>query len=110
LSPEINLQEFATAHEGGAFVVDVREPREYLDGHVPGALLIPLAQLLSRLSELPKGEPVFVICASGNRSRTAAHWLRDRGLDAISVDGGTSGWIAAGYRLVHGPEAGTSVA
>lgn len=110
MSSETDLPAFATAHAGGALVIDVREPREYLDGHVPGALLMPLAQVLSRTSELPTGEPVFVICASGNRSRTATSWLRDRGYDASSVAGGTSGWIASGRPVVHGAQPHSSVA
>ena len=50
-------------------LVDVREAREYADGHVPGAVLMPMGQLASRLAELDRAKPVFVICASGNRSR-----------------------------------------
>lgn len=110
MGPETNLQAFTTAHAGGALVVDLREPREYLDGHVPGALLIPLAQLLSRLSDLPTSQPLFVICASGDRSRTATGWLRDRGFDASSVTGGINGWVAAGHRIVQGTQPDTSVA
>ena len=104
MGSDTDLEAFATAHAGGAFVIDVREPREYLDGHVPGALLVPIAQLLSRLSELPKDEPVLLVCASGNRSKTATSWLRDRGFDANSVAGGASGWISSGRSVVSGPE------
>jgi rhodanese-related sulfurtransferase len=110
MGSESDVDTFATAHAGGAFVLDVREPREYLDGHVPGALLVPLAQLLSRLSELPKGETVFVICASGNRSKTATSWLNDRGFEATSVAGGTSGWVSSGRTVVIGLEPDASVA
>jgi rhodanese-related sulfurtransferase len=90
--------------------VDVREPGEYLGGHVPGARLIPLAQVLARRAELPSGERVFVICASGNRSKSATDWLRGSGIDAVSVLGGTSGWLAAGWPVVRGPHANESAA
>ena len=110
MRPEIDLQAFTAAHADGAFVLDVREPGEYLGGHVPGARLMPLAQVLARQSELPTGEPVFVICASGNRSKSATDWLRASGVDAVSVQGGTSGWIAQGRPVVRGAHANESAA
>ena len=109
MAPEIDLQAFAAAHADGAFVIDVREPREYVEGHVPGATLIPLAQVLSRKSELPSGERVFVVCASGNRSKSATDWLRSSGIEAVSVAGGTSGWIAQGRPVIRGAHANESV-
>ncbi len=105
MRPEVDVQAFAAAHADGAFVLDVREPHEYLGGHVPGAQLMPLAQVLSRRSELPRGETVYVVCASGNRSKTATDWLRGRGVDAVSVVGGTSAWIAKGHPVVTGAHA-----
>jgi rhodanese-related sulfurtransferase len=69
----------------------VREPLEYVAGHVPGARLVPLAQVPARLRDRPPGAPVYVICATGNRSKTAAGWLRNAGVDAGSVAGGNLG-------------------
>jgi hypothetical protein len=66
---EVDVQEFAAAQRRGALVVDVREPSEYVDGHVPGAQLVPLGSLAARVDELPRDDRVYVICASGNRSR-----------------------------------------
>jgi rhodanese-related sulfurtransferase len=100
--PETDLHTFAAAHRNGAYVVDVREPGEYVTGHVPGALLMPMAHVHARLAELPKGEPVYVICASGNRSKTAAGWMRTAGIDAVSVAGGTGGWVTHGHGVVRG--------
>lgn len=99
---EVTLETFAAAHAEGAFVVDVREPGEYVGGHVPGAVLVPMAQLPSRLDELPKGLPVYVICASGNRSLSMTSFLVRAGFDAYSVAGGTSGWARAGRPVVRG--------
>ena len=60
---EIPLSAFAAAHSDGAIVVDVREPGEYVTGHVPGATLVPMGQVVSRMSELPKDMPIYLICA-----------------------------------------------
>lgn len=103
--PEVDMKAFAMAQRDGAFVVDVREPGEYVSGHVPGALLMPLAGVPARTRELPKGRPVYVICASGNRSRTATGWMVEAGIDARSVAGGTTGWISSGGPVVRGPRA-----
>ena len=78
-------------------VVDVREPWEYKQGHVPGALLIPLGQLASRISELDPETPVAVICASGNRSQSAAALLGQKGFKTVyNVVGGTGAWMRSG--------------
>lgn len=81
-------------------VVDVREPWEYRQGHVPGAVLIPLGQLSSRLNELDPERPVAVICASGNRSQSAAALLGQKGFKTVyNVSGGTGAWIYSGLEL-----------
>ena len=100
--PEVDLATFL-AHADGAFVLDVREPGEYRAGHVPGARLLPLAAVPARLGELPTDRPVFVICATGNRSLTAAAWMQRAGIDAWSVSGGTSAWARAGHPVATGP-------
>ena len=102
---EVDVRALAAAHRDGAFVVDVREPQEYRSGHVPGARLIPMSQVRRRLAELPKNATVYVICASGSRSLTAARWMATAGIDARSVTGGTSAWIRAGGPVVSGPHA-----
>lgn len=82
--------------DGDAFVLDVREAREYRAGHVPGALNIPLSILPVRMHELPRNKQVLVICQAGGRSTQATLLLRAVGVDAYSVSGGTVAWIAAG--------------
>ena len=72
---EVDLAAFADAHRAGAMVIDVCEPFEYVTGHVPGAALVPLGHLPSRTADLPRTAPVYVICASGNRSLAAADFL-----------------------------------
>lgn len=77
-------------------LIDVREPDEYAGGRVPGAINIPMSTLGGRLDELPEGA-FDVICAVGGRSGQVVEALAARGYDATNVDGGTYGWIAAGY-------------
>jgi rhodanese-related sulfurtransferase len=103
---EVDLATFA-AHPDGAVVIDVREPFEYVTGHVPSAQLIPMGQLPSRLADLPRGVPVYLICASGNRSLAAAAFLARAGVNAWSVASGTDGWVRAGHPVVRGTHAAT---
>jgi len=102
---EVTADHLAAARRDGAFVLDVREPSEYVQGHVPGARLVPLDSVPRRLHELPARRPVYVVCASGNRSARATRLLRDAGWEAYSLGGGTSGWISAGHPVVTGPRA-----
>jgi rhodanese-related sulfurtransferase len=96
----VTLDEFAAAHADGAYVLDVRQPDEYEAAHVPGAVLVPLDQLGQRFAEVPTDRTVWVICALGGRSMKAATALRNAGLDAVTVGGGTNGWVEQG-RPVH---------
>ena len=100
---EIDQAAFVAAHGDGAVVIDVREPYEYVAGHVPGADLVPMSRLTAFVADLPRGVPVYVICASGNRSLAVADVLVRAGVDAWSVAGGTGAWQRAGRRVVHGP-------
>ena len=101
---EVEIELFTEEHRRGAFVVDVREPSEYHQGHVPGAQLIPLGVVPLRLHELPRDRPVYVICASGHRSLTAAQHMARRGIDARSVRGGKNAWARRGRPLARGQE------
>ena len=88
------------AADPGAVLVDVREPQEWRAGHARGARHIPLAQLPGRLAELPREAPVYLICASGNRSRKAAAFLQKNGFDRpVNVRGGTAAWQRAGLPI-----------
>jgi rhodanese-related sulfurtransferase len=99
---EVDLATFAEAHLAGASVLDVRNPDEYEAGHVPGAKLIPLTELNARQEEIPDGDPIYVICASGGRSLTATKAMLGAGYAAVSVAGGTKGWIEQGRPVVTG--------
>ena len=76
-TPEIDIEQLAAAlndQPGGAALIDVREAGEYAAGHVPGAALMPMSRLASRMGELDKTRPVYVVCASGNRSAATRCW------------------------------------
>jgi len=99
---EIDIVQAAEARERGVPLVDVREHEEYVEGHVPGAVNIPVEHLPSRVDELDRDAPVHVICASGNRSSAMADFLTGAGFGAASVAGGTSAWIRAGHPIEKG--------
>ncbi|MCU0509593.1 MAG: MBL fold metallo-hydrolase [Anaerolineae bacterium] len=84
------------------FLLDVREPWEFAQARVPGAVNIPLGQLGARLNELNPERPVAVICAHGNRSQSGAALLGQKGFKKVyNVLGGTAGWQQAGLELSH---------
>jgi glyoxylase-like metal-dependent hydrolase (beta-lactamase superfamily II)/rhodanese-related sulfurtransferase len=90
------------ASDGGdrPVVLDVREPWEYRQGHVPGAVLIPLGQLAYHAGELDPERPVAVICETGHRSQSAAALLGQKNFKKIyNVATGTSGWARQGFPL-----------
>ncbi len=101
-TPEISVDRLAREQSAGATVVDVREPDEYVAGHVPGTTSIPMGQLSSRLTELDRSRPVYLVCASGNRSAAMTDFLRSAGYDAYSVAGGTSAWAGSGRPVETG--------
>src|SRR4029453_4685611 len=95
--PEIDVAELARVREAGVPLIDVREPDEYSEAHVPGATLVPLATVPAPPAPVPPEGRVYVICAVGGRSRRAAEFYRSRGIDAVNVAGGTRAWIDAGH-------------
>ncbi len=99
---EVDVRAFAAAHAEGAFVIDVREPYEYVSGHVPGAVMAPLNSIPHAAHQLPADRTIYVICASGSRSLAAAAWLSQMGLEARSVAGGTAAWVGAGHPVALG--------
>ena len=102
--PEVTVDQLANATAGGAPVVDVREPDEYASGHVAGAVLIPMSQVVARSGELTRDGPVYIVCASGQRSGKAAQWYRSQGIDARNLAGGMKAWITQGHPVVEGPD------
>jgi rhodanese-related sulfurtransferase len=87
-------------------LVDVRTPGEYEAGHVPGARLLPIQELESRVEELRplQDREIHVICQSGGRSSRAADELVQAGFPRVTnVKGGTAAWRGAGYPVDGAP-------
>jgi rhodanese-related sulfurtransferase len=104
--PEVTVDELAAKRAEGAPLIDVRNPDEYEGFHVPGAVLLPLGELVERADEVPVDGTVYIICQSGGRSAKAAEHLRGLGVDAVNVAGGSKAWADAGHPVATGPEPG----
>ena len=74
-------------------LIDVREADEFAEGHLPGAINLPLSDFLERYEELDKDKPYYIICRSGARSAQACAFLEEEGYDVTNVAGGTSAWL-----------------
>lgn len=86
------------------FVIDVRQPSEYEEGHVPGSTHIGAGDLPAMLDRLPRDRQVATICASGYRSSVAASMLRSAGFeDVVTVASGVPTWAAYGFPVEYGP-------
>ncbi|MFI6324679.1 rhodanese-like domain-containing protein [Nonomuraea sp. NPDC050556] len=94
--PEIEAREVPA----DAYLLDVREQDEWVAGHAPEAVHIPLGQLQARVEEVPADQTVYVVCRVGGRSAQAAAWLNHIGRDAINVGGGMQSWEFAGRAMV----------
>ncbi|GAA0814758.1 FAD-dependent oxidoreductase [Clostridium tertium] len=76
---QVNVDKVRKLVESGAYIIDVREIREYENGHIKGAKNIPLSQLRERINEIPKDIPVYLHCRTGQRSYNAALALQNLG-------------------------------
>lgn len=100
---EVTVAEAAELQGQGAFLIDVRQPEEWSEGHIAGATLIPLDDLESRIAEVPRDRKIVVVCHSGNRSRHGRDILLRAGYaQAVSMSGGLAAWEAAGRKTVTG--------
>lgn len=104
LPSEISVSAAFEKRTQGAFILDVRETYEWEAVHIPGATLIPLGQLASRVSELPQDQEIVVVCRSGNRSQEGRDILKTAGFTNVtSMAGGMNQWQAAGLPTAAGP-------
>ncbi len=95
LPPEISPDTYAAQRHGPnpPLLLDVREPWEAEIASIPGATLIPMGDIPSRLQELDPDRPTVVLCHHGARSLNVAMWLRGQGFDHTqSLAGGIDGW------------------
>lgn len=100
---EITVAEAAALRDSGAFILDVRQPEEWAEYHIPDTTLIPLNELSSRISEIPRDQKIVVVCRSGNRSQAGRDILLDAGFTNVtSMAGGLTAWRSNGYPTVSG--------
>lgn len=77
-------------------LVDVREPEEWVAGHIEGAVHLPMGQLSERQDELADDRPIVTVCRSGSRSGAVAESLQGAGYPAENLTGGMEAWAEAG--------------
>ncbi len=101
LSPQQAAERIA---QGGVDVIDVREPNGWIDGHVPTARLVPLAQFRQNPKAATSHDGLIFVCAAGVRSETAARLAAQSGFKEVyNLTGGTRAWLKAGLQLEHEP-------
>jgi len=82
-------------------ILDVRTVQEFAQGHLKGAINVPLSDLPSRTGELEKNRLILVYCQSGNRSAQASSILVKAGFtDVYNMEGGIMAWTNSGYPTV----------
>lgn len=89
--------------EEGVFLLDVRQPEEYAAGHIAGAKLIPLGELLTRRDEIESAKPakLLIVCRGGVRSAKACLLLGAAGFTSpLNLAGGVHAWQKAGLPYV----------
>jgi len=101
---EVNTTRAFELKNAGAFFLDVREPSEWNERHIPGSTLIPLGELASRVIEVPADQMIVVVCRSGNRSQSGRDILLAAGFTQVtSMSGGINQWQTSGYPITTGP-------
>ena len=89
LTPEVVKTIMDKDNTGSYILLDVRQPQEYNEGHIPGAMLIPLGKLEARQNEIDRNKKVITYCRSGHRSLAAAITLCEHGFEQIyHIEGG----------------------
>ncbi len=89
-----NAKEYIKSHKNDTFqLLDVRQPKEYEQEHLPGALLIPLQEVVARKNELDPNKPTLVYCTVGVRSKAASQLLQGQGFKEVyNISGGIRAW------------------
>ena len=96
-----DVEKVKEAMGAGAFLLDVRTPEEYAEGHLPGAVNVSLRDLTDGLDEIPTDTNVIVYCGSGHRAALAIPVLHSLGFDNAKAFGGSyKAWKEAGEEIV----------
>ncbi len=104
---EISIEEFVESR-GDTIVVDVREISEYQDGHIPGAINIPLSTVPDNVVIFSEHDTVFVVCQVGGRSMRACEFIAAQSVcghvELFYLTGGTGAWVIGGHEVVTGDQ------
>ena len=88
-STDVEASDIEKLVKNKEFLLDVREEYEYQDGHIKGAINLPLREILEKKDTLPKDKDIYVYCRSGHRSADAVNFLKSLGFEKVhNVDGG----------------------
>ena len=88
-STDVEANDIENLLKNKEFLLDVREEYEYQDGHIKGAINLPLREILEKKDILPKDKDIYVYCRSGHRSADAVNFLKSLGFEKVhNVDGG----------------------
>lgn len=103
----LTLKEFHDMHlklGNNEIILDVRNPDEFQEAHIKGALNIPLPEVGQRAEELKKYDRVYIHCKRGGRAQTAFQILSGAGLTNLVciADAGMDMWVAEGFPCVRG--------
>ena len=103
LPRDISTDQAYQKYQEGAYFLDVRTQDEWNEFHAPNSTLIPLDQLPTRLSEIPRDKEIVVVCRSGNRSQQGRDILLSGGFTQVSsMTGGLNEWRSKGYPITSG--------
>ncbi|MGJ9382554.1 rhodanese-like domain-containing protein [Salipaludibacillus sp. CF4.18] len=87
------LKNILSASDSNKIVVDVREPEEYNDGHIPGVPLVPMQTIPDLLEGFDKEKEYVFVCRSGNRSQNVSLFMKQQGYEKVeNYDGGMLVW------------------
>ena len=101
IKPDDIWSRFSNGEETQPVLVDVREPVEYEQGHIPNAKLIPMPDLLSDSPSVPDADEIVFVCRSGRRSQKVISYLERKGYKNLAlIEGGMLGWRDAGLPQV----------
>ncbi|HEY1097076.1 MAG TPA: rhodanese-like domain-containing protein [Alphaproteobacteria bacterium] len=94
--PALTVEELADKLEGtdAPVLLDVRENNEFAVCSLPGAVHIPVGQIVERIGELPKDKPIAVYCHHGGRSARITGYLLAQGYQAVNITGGIHAWAS----------------
>jgi rhodanese-related sulfurtransferase len=107
VNKKITGSELTQLQSAGAWLVDVRTNSEYITGHIPNSLSVPLDQLAQTASGWSKTQPIIVYCATGARSAQAASYLAGQGFKKVyDLNNGIAAWtgpVAGGRPTASAP-------